>query len=121
MIKNLINPIIIFITLVGACYEVSKSVEAPLLFIDFPSIFIVLVIAASYSLSVKNNRLVYFGNGAVYAGWLILLIGFISMSIKLSKTNLDIKELLELNSVLWLGVFYGYSIKLILFTFNRNA
>tara|TARA_Y100001970_G_C13556270_1_gene519268 strand:- start:255 stop:461 length:207 start_codon:yes stop_codon:yes gene_type:complete len=68
MIKNFINPIIIFITQVGACYEMSKFVEAPLLLIDFPYIFIVLVIATSYSLSIKNNRLIYFGNGATYAG-----------------------------------------------------
>lgn len=119
MIKKTISPIIIFLILVGACFEVSRAVAAPLLFIDFPSILIVLVIAALYSYSRVQNHLEEFANGAVYAGWLVLLIGLIGLSIQFTKTDLDFKFLMEANSVLWLGVFYGYSIKLILRTIKN--
>ena len=55
-----------------------------------------------------------FANAAVYAGWLTLLIGLIAMSIQFINNDLNIKAIMEANSVLWLGVFYGYSIRLIL-------
>ena len=100
--------------LAGACFEVGKAVEMPMLFFDIPSLIIVLVIATAYSFSNKVNKLIEFGNGAVYAGWLALLIGLIGMSTQFANTNLDFKGLMEANSVLWLGVFYGYSIRLIL-------
>ena len=115
-IKKVLSPLIIFLMLIGACYEVSKEVATPLLFIDFPSIIIVLIIAASYSYSQQKNHLAEFGNGAVYAGWMLFLIGLISVSIHFINTDLDVKALMQSNSILWLGVFYGYSIKLILRT-----
>ena len=119
MLKKIISPSIIFLVLLGACFEVGKSVEMPMLFFDFPSLIIVLIIAAAYSFSNQVNKLVEFGNGAVYAGWLALLIGLIGMSIQFANTNLDFKGLMEANSVLWLGVFYGYSIRLILTTYKN--
>ena len=119
MLKKIISPIIISLVLAGACFEVGKAVEMPMLFFDFPSLIIVLIIAAAYSFSNQVNKLVEFGNGAVYAGWLALLIGFIAMSIEFANTNLDYKGLMEANSVLWLGVFYGYSIRLILNTYKK--
>ena len=54
-----------------------------------------------------------------YAGWLALLIGVVGMSIEFANTNLDSKGLMEANSVLWLGVFYGYSIRLILTSYKN--
>ena len=119
MLKKLISPFIIFIMLAGACFEAGKVVEMPMLFFDIPSLIIVLVIATAYSFSNKVNKLVEFGNGAVYAGWLALLIGLIGMSTQFANTNLDFKGLMEANSVLWLGVFYGYSIRLIFSTIKK--
>ncbi len=119
MIKKIISPFVILLVLVGASFEVSKAVEMPMLFIDFPSLIIVLIIATVYSFSKQANQLIEFGNGAVYAGWLALLIGLIGMSIQFANTNIDFKGLMEANSVLWLGVFYGYSIRLILTTYKN--
>ena len=119
MLKKIISPFIIFLVLAGACFEVGKVVEKPMLFFDFPSLIIVLFIAAAYSFSNQVNKLVEFGNGAVYAGWLALLIGFIGMGKQFANTNFDFKGLMEANSVLWLGVFYGYSIRLILTTYKK--
>ena len=103
----------------GACFEAGKAVEMPMLFFDFPSLIIVLIIAAAYSFANQRNKLVEFGNGAVYAGWLALLIGLIGMSVEFANSNLDSKGLMEANSVLWLGVFYGYSIRLIISTIKK--
>ena len=119
MLKKIISPFIIFLVLVGACFEVGKAVEMPMLFFDFPSLIIVLIIATTYSFSNQVNKLAEFGNGAVYAGWLALLIGVVGMSIEFANTNLDSKGLMEANSVLWLGVFYGYSIRLILTSYKN--
>tara|TARA_B100000902_G_C26443896_1_gene497421 strand:- start:51 stop:410 length:360 start_codon:yes stop_codon:yes gene_type:complete len=119
MLKKIINPFIIFVVLAGACYEVGKTVEMPMLFFDFPSLIIVLIIATAYSFSNQANKLIEFGNGAVYAGWLAFLIGLIGMSIEFANTNIDFKGLMEANSVLCLGVFYGYSIKLVLTTYKN--
>ena len=112
--KKIICSITIFLVLLGACFEASKAVGRPFLFIDFPSIIIILIIACAYTSSRNKNYLVEFGNAAVYAGWLTLLIGLIAMSIQFINNDLNIKAIMEANSVLWLGVFYGYSIRLIL-------
>ena len=112
--KKIICSITIFLVLLGACFEASKAVGRPFLFIDFPSIIIILIIACAYTLSRNKNYVVEFGNAAVYAGWLTLLIGLIAMSIQFINNDLNIKAIMEANSVLWLGVFYGYSIRLIL-------
>tara|TARA_A100001011_G_C14285741_1_gene833609 strand:- start:92 stop:451 length:360 start_codon:yes stop_codon:yes gene_type:complete len=116
MIKKIISPVIIFLVLLGTCIEVSKSVAMPLLFIDFPSIIIVSIITIAYAYSKQNNYFIEIGNGAVYAGWLCFLIGLISINIEFANMNLDIKTLLKSHSVLWLGVFYGYSIRLIVYS-----
>ncbi|MDA9558828.1 hypothetical protein N9R86_02515 [Alphaproteobacteria bacterium] len=46
--------------LVLACFEVGKAVEMPMLFFDFPSLIIVLIIAAAYSFSNQVNKLIEF-------------------------------------------------------------
>ena len=56
MLKKIISPIIIFLVLAGACFEVGKAVEMPMLFFDFPSLIIVLIIAAIYFFSNKANK-----------------------------------------------------------------
>ena len=119
MIKTIISPAVILLIIIGGCYEVSKALAMPLLFIDFPSIIMVLVISVSYSYSRQENQIVAFGNGAVYGGWLVLLIGLIGMSVQFADNELNIKGIMEANSVLWLGVFYGYSIRLIVSTIKK--
>ena len=110
--KKVISISIIITILVGSCYSASKSVGNFLTFIDIPSIIIVLVISYAYSLN-KKNKIKEFGNGAVYAGWLGFLIGLVTMSFDFSSNNNNIEQFFLVNSVLWLIVFYGYSVKLI--------
>ena len=111
-LKKTFSIIILIFILVGSCYSASKSVGNFLTFIDIPSIVIVLVIAFAYSLN-KKNKIKEFGNGAIFGGWLGFLIGFISMSFELSLTTFNTEKFFLSNSVLWLIVFYGYSVKLI--------
>jgi len=108
-----IIPIIIYLTiLLGACYAASKEVSSYLIFIDFPSAIIVVIIALAYSYN-KTNKIKTFGTGAVYGGWLGFLIGLISMSADFALNQFNTKEFLSANSVLWLVVFYGYCIKVL--------
>ena len=70
-----IIPIIIYLTILyGACYSASKEVGNYLIFIDFPSAIIVVIIALAYSFN-KTNKIKSFGTGAVNGGWLGFLIG----------------------------------------------
>ena len=109
-----IIPIIIYLTILfGACYAASKEVGSYLIFIDFPSAIIVVIVALAYSFN-KTNRVKSFGTGAVYGGWLGFLIGLISMSADFSENQLNTKDFFSANSVLWLVVFYGYCIKVLM-------
>ena len=109
-----IIPIIIYLTILyGTCYAASKEVGSYLIFIDFPSAIIVLIIALAYSFN-KTNKIKSFGTGAVYGGWLGFLIGLISMSVDFALNQLNTKDFLSANSVLWLVVFYGYCIKVLM-------
>jgi len=111
--KKIISIIIYLTILFGACYAASKEVGSYLIFIDFPSAIIVVIIALAYSFN-KTNRIKSFGTGAVYGGWLGFFIGLISMSADFDLNQLNTKEFLSANSVLWLVVFYGYCIKVLL-------
>ena len=111
--KKIISIIIYLTILFGACYAASKEVGSYLIFIDFPSAIIVVVIALAYSFN-KTNKIKSFGTGAVYGGWLGFLIGLISMSADFALNQLNTKEFLSANSVLWLVVFYGYCIKVLM-------
>ena len=109
-----IIPIIIYLTILfGACYAASKEVGSYLIFIDFPSAIIVVIVALACSFN-KTNKIKSFGTGAVYGGWLGFLIGLISMSADFSLNQLNTKDFLSANSVLWLVVFYGYCIKVLM-------
>ena len=109
-----IIPIIIYLAILfGACCVVSKEVGSYLIFIDFPSAIIVIIIALAYSFN-KTNKIKSFGAGAVYGGWLGFLIGLISMSADFAFNQLNTKDFLVANSVLWLVVFYGYCIKVLM-------
>ena len=109
-----IIPIIVYLTiLLGACCAASKEVGSYLIFIDLPSALIVVIIALAYSFN-KTNKIKSFGDGAVYGSWLGFLIGLISMSADFALNQLNTKEFLSANSVLWLIVFYGYCIKFLM-------
>ena len=111
--KKIISIITYLTILLGACYAASKEVGSYLIFIDFPSVIIVVIIALAYSFN-KTNKIKSFGAGAVYGGWLGFLIGLISMSADFAFNQLNPKDFLSANSVLWLVVFYGYCIKVLM-------
>ena len=111
--KKIISIIIYLTILFGACYAASKEVGSYLIFIDIPSIIIVVIIALAYSYN-KTNKIKSFGDGAIYGGWLGFLIGLISMSADFALNQLNTKDFLLANSVLWLIVFYGYCIKVLM-------
>ena len=111
--KKIISIIIYLMILFGACYSASKEVGSYLIFIDIPSIIIVVIIALAYSFN-KTNKIKSFGTGAVYGGWLGFLIGLISMNADFAFNQLNTKDFLSANSVLWLVVFYGYCVKVLM-------
>ena len=111
--KKIISIIIYLTILFGACYAASKEVGNYLIFIDIPSIIIVVIIALTYSFN-KTNKIKSFVTGAIYGGWLGFLIGLISMSADFALNQLNTKDFLSANSVLWLVVFYGYCIKVLM-------
>ena len=111
--KKIISIIIYLTILFGACYAASKEVGSYLIFIDIPSIIIVVIIALAYSYN-KTNKIKSFGDGAIYGGWLGFLIGLISMSADFAFNQLNTKNFLLANSVLWLVVLYGYCIKVLM-------
>ena len=111
--KKIISIIIYLMILFGACLAASKEVGSYLIFIDIPSIIIVIIIALAYSFS-KTQKIKHFGEGAVYGGWLGFLVGLISMSADFAFNQFNIKDFLSANSVLWLVVIYGYCIKVLM-------
>ena len=111
--KKIISIVIYIMILIGACYAASKEVGNYLIFIDIPSIIIVVIIALAYSLN-KTEKIRSFGKGAVYGGWLGFFVGLISMSADFASNQFNTKDFLSANSVLWLVVFYGYCIKVLM-------
>ena len=111
--KKIISITIYLTILFGACFAASKEVGSYLIFIDIPSIIIVVIIALAYSFS-KTQKIKHFGDGAVYGGWLGFLVGIISMSADFASNQFNTKDFLSANSVLWLVVLYGYCIKVLM-------
>ena len=111
--KKIISITIYLTILFGACFAASKEVGSYLIFIDIPSIIIVVIIALAYSYS-KTQKIKRFGEGAVYGSWLGFLIGLISMSADFASNQFNTKDFLSANSVLWLVVLYGYCIKVLM-------
>ena len=111
--KKIISSFIYLSILFGACYAASKEVGNYLIFIDIPSIIIVLIIALAYSFN-KNQKIKNFGEGAIYGGWLGFLVGLISMSADFAFNQFNTEDFLLANSVLWLAVFYGYCVKVLM-------
>ena len=88
---------------------------------DLYSIIIVVGVAVGYSL-IKNNKKEYinnFGKGAVFFGWLGLLIGLIALTGGKYNNWGDIDKMGKALTVLLLPVFYGYIIKLTTMSFSE--
>ena len=111
--KKLISITVYLTILFGACFAASKEVGSYLIFIDIPSIIIVVIIALAYSFS-KTQRIKHFGDGAVYGGWLGFLVGLISMSADFASNQFNTEDFFLANSVLLLVVLYGYCIKVLM-------
>ena len=107
---------ICLLLILGAMFEIGVS-----LYIDLYSIIIVVGGAVGYSL-IKNNKKEYinnFGKGAVFFGWLGLLIGLIALTGGKYNNWGYIDKMGKALAVLLLPVFYGYIIKLITMPFSK--
>ena len=102
--------------ILGAIIEIGIS-----LYIDLYSLTIVVGGAVGFSL-LKNNKKEYiinFGRGAVFFGWLGLLIGLIALTGGKYNNWGNIDKMGKAITVLLLPVFYGYIIKLITMPFSK--
>ena len=100
----------------GAMFEIGIS-----LYIDLYSLIIVIGGAVGYSL-IKNTKeqfITNFGRGAVFFGWLGLLIGLIALTGGRYNNWGDLDKMGRALAVLLLPVFYGYIIKLITMPFSK--
>ena len=91
-------------------------------YVDINSILIVFGGAFGYSL-IQNKKVDYiknFGKGAIFFGWLGMLIGLIALTGGRYDNWGDIDKMGAALKVLMLPVFYGYMIKLVTMTFNTQ-
>ena len=113
---KLLGLLICLFFILGAIFEIGIS-----LYIDLYSLIIVIGGAIGYSL-IKNNKKEYiinFGKGAVFFGWLGLLIGLIALTGGKYNNWGDIDKMGKALSVSLLPVFYGYVIKLTTMSFSK--
>ena len=89
--KKLISITVYFTILFGACFAASKEVVSYLIFIDIPSIIIVVKIALAYSFS-KTQKIKHFKDGAVYGDWLGFLVGLTSMSADFASNKFNTED-----------------------------
>ena len=111
-----IGLLICLFLILGAMFEIGIT-----LYFDLYSLIIVIGGAAGYSL-IKNNKKEYiinFGRGAVFFGWLGLLIGLIALTGGKYNNWGDIDKMGKALAVLLLPVLYGYMIKLITMPFYK--
>ena len=102
--------------ILGVMLEIGIS-----LYMDLYSLIIVIGGAIGYSL-IKNNKKEYiinFGKGAVFFGWLGLLIGLIALTGGKYNNWGDIDKAGKAIAVFLLPVFYGYIIKLTTMSFSK--
>ena len=108
---NLILGIILFIGLISGTI---LSVDSIGIFMDMPSIIIVVLGALIYSFSAGGDaidRLDNFGFGAVRMGWIGFIIGIVLMSNR--KMILDLELFSSAFAVAMLPIFYGYFFQII--------
>ena len=101
----------------GALLQIGIS-----LYIDINSILIVFGGAFGYSLiqNKKEDYITNFGKGAVFFGWLGMLIGLIALTGGKYDNWGDIDKKGAALKVLMLPVFYVYMIKLTMMPFNKK-
>ena len=108
---NLFLGIILFIGLITATI---LSVDSVGIFMDMPSLIIVVLGALIYSFSAGGDtidRLDNFGFGAVRMGWIGFIIGIVLMSNR--KMILDMELFSSAFAVAMLPIFYGYLFQII--------
>ena len=108
---NLYLGVILFIGLIAGTI---LSVDSIGIFMDMPSIIIVVLGALIYSFSAGGDaidRLDNFGFGAVRMGWIGFIIGIVLMSNR--KMILDLELFSSAFAVAMLPIFYGYFFQII--------
>ena len=108
---NLILGIILFIGLISGTI---LSVDSIGIFMDMPSLMIVILGALIYSFSAGGDaidRLDNFGFGAVRMGWIGFIIGMVLMAN--GKIILDIERFSSAFAVAILPIFFGYFFQII--------
>ena len=108
---NLFLGIIFFIGLITATI---LSVDSVGIFMDMPSLIIVVLGALIYSFSAGGDtidRLDNFGFGAVRMGWIGFIIGIVLMAN--GKMILDMELFSSAFAVAMLPIFYGYFFQII--------
>ena len=108
---NLILGIILFIGLISGTII---SVDSIVIFMDMPSLIIVILGALIYSFSAGGDaidRLDNFGFGAVRMGWIGFIIGIVLMANR--KMILDLELFSSAFAVAMLPIFYGYFFQII--------
>ena len=108
---NLILGIILFIGLISGTI---LSVDSMGIFMDMPSLIIVVLGALIYSFSAGGDaidRLDNFGFGAVRMGWIGFIIGIVLMANR--KMILDLELFSSAFAVAMLPIFYGYFFQII--------
>ena len=108
---NLFLGIIFFIGLITATI---LSVDSVGIFMDMPSLIIVVLGALIYSFSAGGDtidRLDNFGFGAVRMGWIGFIIGIVLMANR--KMILDMELFSSAFAVAMLPIFYGYFFQII--------
>jgi len=108
---NLYLGVILFIGLIAGTI---LSVDSIGIFMDMPSIIIVVLGALIYSFSAGGDtidRLDNFGFGAVRMGWIGFIIGMVLMAN--GKIILDIERFSSAFAVAILPIFFGYFFQII--------
>ena len=108
---NLYLGVILFIGLIAGTI---LSVDSIGIFMDMPSIIIVVLGALIYSFSAGGDtidRLDNFGFGAVRMGWIGFIIGIVLMANR--KMILDLELFSSAFAVAMLPIFYGYFFQII--------
>ena len=108
---NLFLGIILFIGLITATIV---SVDSLGIFMDMPSLIIVVLGALIYSFSAGGDtidRLDNFGFGAVRMGWIGFIIGIVLIANR--KMILDMELFSSAFAVTMLPIFYGYLFQII--------
>ena len=108
---NLYLGVVLFIGLMAVTI---LSVDSIGIFMDMPSLIIVVLGALIYSFSAGGDtidRLDNFGFGAVRMGWIGFIIGIVFIANK--KMILDIELFSSAFAVAMLPIFYGYFFQII--------